>query len=433
MTTDVSSLTLDNLLEGAGFLETGASSNPSTMEKKASQAQAPAAVTSKVAMDLEEHLTKQANEVIPAMTPSQQGQNLAHQVLALIKRANDESLNPTVIGNNVTNETSNIAAMSTAGQQLQPNQGNPNQVLQMTLAQALQSGAVHPDQLDLNVVQPGVDEGNGQMPLTDMAGNYNLNAQGPAVNADNIEKVAAVATLIDNGVDFDSAVAMVKQAEESILAEQDEMMKRAAVNDLIGKGYDVETAVALVKQASDRDYEEMVKRAAVEELMSQGYDVVTAVELIKQASAAGDAAKKVIQQGKDMASQAGQTGKQMAGDAGNFLSRGLDQVMNPTRTIQDYKTVRDAALAGQEAVNPSWLQRKLFGITPQEAVGPATAGQARLAGLGAIAPGLTVAGAGLGTVGLGAYGVNRAMSKEATVHAALAQGYTVEQALALLG
>ena len=75
----------------------------------------------------------------------------------------------------------------------------------------------------------------------------------------------------------------------------------------------------------------------------------------------------------------------------------------------------------------------MFGITPQEAVGPATAGQARLAGLGAIAPGLTVAGAGLGTVGLGAYGVNRAMSKEATVHAALAQGYTVEQALALLG
>lgn len=429
MTTDVSSLTLDNLLEGAGFLETGASSNPSSMEKKASQAQAPAAVTSKVAMDLEEHLTKQANEVIPAMTPSQQGQNLAHQVLALIKRANDESLNPTVIGNNVTNETSNIAAMSTAGQQLQPNQGNPNQVLQMTLAQALQSGAVHPDQLDLNVVQPGRDEGNGQMPLTDMAGNYDLNAQGPAVNADNIEKVAAVATLIDGGVDFDSAVAMVKQAEQSILAEQDEMMKRAAVNDLIGKGYDVETAVALVKQASDRDYEEMVKRAAVEELMSQGYDVVTAVELIKQASAAGQAAKMVGGAAKSVGEKVGQGAEQ----TGNFLSRGLDQVMNPSRTLQDYATVRDAALAGREAVNPSWLQRKLFGITPQEAVGPATAGQARLAGLGAIAPGLTVAGAGLGTVGLGAYGVNRAMSKEATVHAALAQGYTVEQALALLG
>ena len=401
MTTDVSSLTLDNLLEGAGFLETGASSNPSTMEKKASQAQAPAAVTSKVAMDLEEHLTKQANEVIPAMTPSQQGQNLAHQVLALIKRANDESLNPTVIGNNVTNETSNIAAMSTAGQQLQPNQGNPNQVLQMTLAQALQTGAVHPDQLDLNVVQPGRDEGNGQMPLTDMAGNYNLNAQGPAVNADNIEKVAAVATLIDNGVDFDSAVAMVKQAEQSILAEQDEMMKRAAVNDLIGKGYDVETAVALVKQASDRDYEEMVKRAAVEELMNQGYDVVTAVELIKQASAAGDATKsvgaKVVDAGKGV---------------GTWLQDAAQQVMHP---IEAHKVALNAAKQRIKTeggyIDPTQTQRALAYARE-------------------LAPGALLA---TGGVGLGAYGVNRAMSKEATVHAALAQGYTVEQALALLG
>lgn len=398
MTTSVDSLSLDQLLEGAGFSGTGASSTPNPLEKKASQVPAHTSLTSAVAKDLEEHLTKQANEVTPTMTPSQQGTALAQNILAMVKRANDESM-AMGGGNNVINETSTIAGMSTAGQQMQPNQGNPNQVLQMTLAQALQSGAVHPNSLDLNVIPQGTDEGNGQYPLQDMAGNYDLNAvpsaQGaPQMTQENIEKVAAVAHLIDQGVDFDNAVYLVKQAEASILADEAEMVKRAAVSQLCQEGYPVEYAVELVKQASQA---------------SQAANLV------------GGAAKTV---GANIA--------EAGGNAGNFLSRGWNQLTNPTETMNAYRAARDAQLTAIPGFTPNAFQRML-GQKEIAGVEAATPFQANMTALRGLAPAATVAGLGLGGAGLAAYGANRAMSKEAMVHAALTQGYTVEQALGLLG
>ena len=418
MTTSVDSLSLDQLLEGAGFSGTGASSTPNPLEKKASQVPAHTSLTSAVAKDLEEHLTKQANEVTPTMTPSQQGTALAQNILAMVKRANDESM-AMGGGNNVINETSTIAGMSTAGQQMQPNQGNPNQVLQMTLAQALQSGAVHPNSLDLNVIPQGTDEGNGQYPLQDMAGNYDLNAvpsaQGaPQMTQENIEKVAAVAHLIDQGVDFDNAVYLVKQAEASILADEAEMVKRAAVNQLCQEGYPVEYAVELVKQASK------------------------ATEMARSAKDA------VVGYGKD---------------AGNFLSRGWNQLVNPRQTAAEFSAARNSRMGntnpytqemtgpgrGVNAFNPTPEQQAAgMRATPAfevpgapvqaDFVGPAQGGVRATGGaFRGLAPALTVGGLGVGGVGLAAYGANRALSKEATVHAALAQGYIVEQALSLLG
>ena len=234
---------LDALLDGAGL------NTESPLEKQASVIQKPV-VTTTAATELEAHLTKQAQEETPNMTtPSQQGQQIALNVLQLIKRANDEGMVGGG-GNNLINETSAMVGMSSAGQ-LQNNMGNPNQVLQNAIANALANGAVHPDQLDLNVMNQGADGGNTHIPLQDMAGNYDLNAVGAnQVATDQIEKVAAVATLVDSGYDFDHAVAMVKQAEQEILAEEDMQIKQAAVNTLMSQGYDVNTAVALIKQAS---------------------------------------------------------------------------------------------------------------------------------------------------------------------------------------
>jgi len=405
-TQNVDSLTLDQLLAGSGLA--GNSTEP--MVKQASQSQAPK-VTSQVASDLEEHLTKQANEVSPTMSPSQKGHAMANQVMQLIKQAVDlgEMNAAGAAGNNVTNETTSIAGMSTAGQQMQPLNGNPNQVLQATLAQALNSGAVHPDQLDLNVLHQGVDEGNGQMPIQDMAGQYDMNAVPSAQAQDNIEKVAAVATLIDNGIDFEDAVIMVKQAEESILADEAEMIKRAAVNEMCQAGYSIEDAVYLVKQAST-------------------------IDTAKNAGAmVGGMAKSV---GGNVAN-AGR-------EAGGFIERGVGQIMNPRQSLSGFQAERARLMAGQEAVaaqeafKPNYFQR-LAGQQEREAVAgrEAVEGLSGLqAGLQAARPyaaGAAVGAAGLGTVGAAGYGINRAMSKEAAVHAALAQGYTLEQALYMLG
>ena len=416
-TQNVDSLTLDQLLAGSGLA--GNSTEP--MVKQASQSQAPK-VTSQVASDLEEHLTKQANEVSPTMSPSQKGHAMANQVMQLIKQAVDlgEMNAAGAAGNNVINETTSIAGMSTAGQQMQPLNGNPNQVLQATLAQALASGAVHPDQLDLNVLHQGMDEGNGQMPIQDMAGNYDMNAVPSAQAQDNIEKVAAVATLIDNGIDFEDAVIMVKQAEESILADEHEMIKRAAVNEMCQAGYSIEDAVYLVKQAS-------------------------AIDTAKNAgSMVGGMAKSVGGSIADAGRGAGQNIANAGRQAGGFIERGVGQIMNPRQSLSGFQAERARLMAGQEGVaaqeafNPNLFQR-LQGqqareaVAGQEAIQGLTGFQAGLQAARPYAAGAAVGLGGLGTVGAAGYGINRAMSKEATVHAALAQGYTLDQALYMLG
>ena len=383
---------LDALLDGAGL------NTESPLEKQASVIQKPV-VTTTAATELEAHLTKQAQEETPNMTtPSQQGQQIALNVLELIKRANDTGM---VGGNNLINETSAMVGMSSAGQ-LQDNMGNPNQVLQNAIANALANGAVHPDQLDLNVMNQGADGGNTHIPLQDMAGNYDLNAVGAnQVATDQIEKVAAVATLVDSGYDFDHAVAMVKQAEQEILAEEDMQIKQAAVNTLMNQGYDVNTAVALIKQASAWD--------SVKNFAKTGWGQITDPQTAYYAAKSGHALGQAEQAAHAQAVKGLMAGSpELAGSNPGILAR----------------------LAGEKAI-PGTMGTP--GLTREQAIrqlgeAPANASVARR-----LAPGAAVAGAGLLGVGGVGYGINRAMSKEAHVHACLAQGYSLEQALASLG
>lgn len=377
---------LDALLDGAGL------NTESPLEKQASVIQKPV-VTTTAATELEAHLTKQAQEETPNMTtPSQQGQQIALNVLELIKRANDTGM---VGGNNLINETSAMVGMSSAGQ-LQDNMGNPNQVLQNAIANALANGAVHPDQLDLNVMNQGADGGNTHIPLQDMAGNYDLNAVGAnQVAADQIEKVAAVATLVDNGYDFDQAVELVKQAEMDILADEDLQVKQAAVNSLMDQGYDVDTAITLVKQAA-------VSMASAKEALTGAYGSAKA--------GLSDAAQAIRGYGNV---------------AGDFAATGGRQIMNPRAAHAAAMAEREAVLAGS---NPGLFAR----MRGAKAVAPGSRMDANLAYAKSMAPGAALVGAGAVGVGGVGYGINRAMSKEAHVHACLAQGYSLEQALASL-
>lgn len=385
---------LDALLDGAGL------NTESPLEKQASVIQKPV-VTTTAATELEAHLTKQAQEETPNMTtPSQQGQQIALNVLQLIKRANDEGMVGGG-GNNLINETSAMVGMSSAGQ-LQNNMGNPNQVLQNAIANALANGAVHPDQLDLNVMNQGADGGNTHIPLQDMAGNYDLNAVGAnQVATDQIEKVAAVATLVDSGYDFDYAVAMVKQAEQEILAEEDMQIKQAAVNTLMSQGYDVNTAVALIKQASAWDSAKNFAKTG----WGQVKDPVAAVHQAKFDNLL-DSAKQLAHEDRIKGLMAGSP--ELAGSNPGVLARLAGEKPTPG-------TMGTPGLTREQAIR-------------QLGEAPANASVARR-----LAPGAAVAGAGLLGVGGVGYGINRAMSKEAHVHACLAQGYSLEQALASLG
>lgn len=61
------------------------------------------------------------------------------------------------------------------------------------------------------------------------------------------EKAAAVYSLVCDGVDFDQAVSLVKQAEEDLAGETIEMAKVAAVNEVMAAGYSMAQAVQWVE------------------------------------------------------------------------------------------------------------------------------------------------------------------------------------------
>lgn len=65
------------------------------------------------------------------------------------------------------------------------------------------------------------------------------------------EKKAAMEALMQEGVDFDTAVGLVKQAEYEVYGEANDFEKIAAVNELMESGYDFDTAVELVKEAEE--------------------------------------------------------------------------------------------------------------------------------------------------------------------------------------
>ena len=105
--------------------------------------------------------------------------------------------------------------------------------------------------------------------------------------ADMQEKAAAVSALVDEGLDFDTAINMVKQAEAELYAEASEHEKIAAVNALVEEGMDFDSAIELVKQAEYEiavEEDEMEKKAAFDYLVSEGVDFDEAAEMIKEAA-----------------------------------------------------------------------------------------------------------------------------------------------------
>jgi len=140
-------------------------------------------------------------------------------------------------------------------------------------AQDSLGGAMAPNQIQMDNAQMVSYDDNKIMPMPGTEGTLNnileavvaraegmgaksedlVNGNLPASEADEQEKVAAVDALVTAGFDFDSAISMVKEAEEALTYEADEMEKIAAVDELCAQGFDFDTAVELVKEAADEE------------------------------------------------------------------------------------------------------------------------------------------------------------------------------------
>lgn len=215
-----------------------------TIEKVAETVTVPVVATS-AQTDLEQVLTKQANEGNPEMSNVQvKGRELADAVIGLLKQATDGT--PPIAENRVQSETTAMATQSTAGMAETPRVGNSmTQVLQQLVANSAANGAVDPLALYQDAAGSG-SEATTTVPLVNKDGkDVNATAEG----ADDIEKIAAVAALIDGGYSFDEAFDMVKQAAAALEEEEFEQVKIAAVNQLMTEGFSIENAVALVKEA----------------------------------------------------------------------------------------------------------------------------------------------------------------------------------------
>ena len=111
------------------------------------------------------------------------------------------------------------------------------------------------------IVAKAKAEGAGSDNLVGDAGNTAAEGSGASETGvpltEDQEKAAAVSTLVESGIDFDTAINLVKEAEQALAAESLEQEKQAAFGALVEAGIDFDTAVALVKEAE----EEVLKKA----------------------------------------------------------------------------------------------------------------------------------------------------------------------------
>lgn len=122
------------------------------------------------------------------------------------------------------------------------NQGTINQLFDAIVADTRAQGATDFD---------GTNAQNG--PTAPVEGAAEQLATPNQVQTESVEKTAAVISLVNSGIDFDSAVSMVKAAAEEIEAEEQEQVKQAAFDQLVESGVDFDLAAAMVKSAGKMD------------------------------------------------------------------------------------------------------------------------------------------------------------------------------------
>ncbi len=200
--------------------------------------------------------------------------------------------------NEIINE--NIRDTGTQSAQVLPTpDGSVDNILRALVARAKDSGAQDQNP-DMEALLGQAAEGNADGRVSEalrlaLLGGGDETGQPAAgktlVVADEEEKTAALNALVDAGIDYDSAVDLVKSAAEAIEEEEGSIVKAAALNELVSNGLSFEQAAELVKMATETEDDTEVtgtnvaleKKAALNELISAGYSFEDAADLIKAA------------------------------------------------------------------------------------------------------------------------------------------------------
>lgn len=144
------------------------------------------------------------------------------------------------VPNKIQEDNAVITAADDAKVQALPGaEGTINNILEQVVATAMAQGAGSENL----VAAPGPVEG------------ATVGATGEeGATGDEHEKAAAVSALIGEGLDFDTAVALVKQAEAELFQDYVDFEKQAAFEALVGAGVDFDQAIDMVKQAEQEIY-----------------------------------------------------------------------------------------------------------------------------------------------------------------------------------
>jgi len=135
-------------------------------------------------------------------------------------------------------DTAQLVAEDDAKIKPQPGAGgNVNQILDAIVQDTMAQGAASFDQVHTTGVAG--QEGNVESAVPNQV----------KTASDEQEKAAAVSALVADGVDFDQAVNLVKQAEAEMEAEHELQVKQAAIGALMDRGVDFAQAVNMVKSA----------------------------------------------------------------------------------------------------------------------------------------------------------------------------------------
>lgn len=245
----MSDITLDSLIERISVQD-----DANQMTKQASAVDA--------TTELEQALSNNAGEdnTMTKSAHEQAGLAIADAILAgLTKQAE----------NNVIAETSTMKAQDDAKIKDTPVAGKTvSEVAKDLLARAGAEGKTHVPEHPAQVVAA---EGGAQ-------------TEGRAPIDSQLDKQASecLTALINEGVAFDEAVVLVKEASAQMNAD---LEKAAAVTHLMDNGIDFEDAVELVKQASvqelpEGEYSDLEKAAALQELMDEGHSFDDALAAI---------------------------------------------------------------------------------------------------------------------------------------------------------
>lgn len=195
-------------------------------------------------------MTKSAHELA--------GQSIAEAILSGLQKQAE---------NNVIAETATMKAQDDAKIKETPVAGKTvSEVAKDLLARAGAEGKTHvPEHAAQVVAAEGGAQTEGRAPIDSQ-----------------LDKQASecLTALINDGVAFDEAVVLVKEASALMNAD---LEKAAAVSHLMDNGVDFADAVELVKQASvqeEGEYSDLEKAAALQDLMNEGHSFDDALAAI---------------------------------------------------------------------------------------------------------------------------------------------------------